>query len=113
MDNSWHAVLRDVIIILATGTLIPVAVFCALIAWQIYRLAREAYEEVKPLIASLRTSVESVEHTASFMADRMVSPASGALSSAAGAWGILQYVRTLKQARAKTAGAPMLNEEAG
>jgi hypothetical protein len=63
------------------------------VGWQLYRLAMELRREVQPILDSIQDTADTVKGTASFVGERVVAPATGAVSTAAGAYGLLQLVQ--------------------
>lgn len=94
MDNAWHVVLRDIMVILAASSLVLVSVFAALVVWRLYRLGRVLHADLQPVIASLRQTADTVRDATSFTSGRAVSPAVGVIGAASGAF---EVVRLLKQ----------------
>jgi len=86
-------VLRDVLIILAATALVLTSLFASLIAWQLYRLAREVHDEVKPILASVQATADTVRGTADYVGERFVVPAAGAVGVAAQVTGAYQLVQ--------------------
>ena len=71
MDASWHAVMRDILIILAALTFTLSCVFGALVAWQLYRLGRALQRDAQPVLDSALETVATVRDTSSFMSERI------------------------------------------
>ena len=71
MDASWHAVMRDILIILAALTFTLSCVFGALVAWQLYRLGRALKRDAQPVLDSALETVATVRDTSSFMSERI------------------------------------------
>jgi hypothetical protein len=86
-------VLRDILIILAAGALILMALGMALVGWQVYRIARDLRDELQPIIDSVQDTADTVRDTAGFVGERVVAPTTGAVSAAAGAYGLLQLLQ--------------------
>lgn len=81
--------LRDVLLILSTLALLGLTGFMGFVGWQLYRLGVELHAELKPILASLQGTTDSVRAVTAFVNQQMVSPARGALSlgiSARGIW---------------------------
>jgi Zn-dependent membrane protease YugP len=93
VDSSWHVYLRDILVIAAAAALIGVSVMAALVVWQLYRLAVEFRDEVKPILESVQETADTVRETAEFMGGRVVSPAVSAMGAAAGARTFVQLLR--------------------
>jgi archaellum component FlaG (FlaF/FlaG flagellin family) len=74
LEGSWHAVLRDIMVILAAASVISTALFAGLVAWQLYRLAKEMRDEAQPIIDSVETTAKTVQGTAEFVNHRTVPP---------------------------------------
>lgn len=85
MDGSWHVVLRDVLVILAAGSVVTAAVFTMLVLWQLYRLAIELQDEAAPIVDAMRITAETVQDTASFVRSNAVPPAISATGFSIGA----------------------------
>lgn len=94
--------LRDILLILSTVALIAVSGFMAAVGWQLYRLGRDLYREMLPILASLRNSADSVKAVTAFVNQQMVSPARGAVSLGLTARGLYQAgADLLRSARAE------------
>ena len=85
MDGAWHVVLRDILVILAAGSVVTAAVFTVLVLWQLYRLAIELQDESAPIVESVRLTAETVQDTALFVRQRAVPPAISATGFSVGA----------------------------
>lgn len=96
--------LRDILLIVSTVALLVLTGFMAYVGWQLYRLGRELYLELKPILASLQGTSDSVRSVTAFVNHQMVSPARGALSlgiSARGIWQVgAEVVRALRAGKA-------------
>lgn len=71
MDASWHAVMRDILIILAALTFTLSCVFGGLVMWQLYRLGRALQRDAQPVIDTALETVATVRDTSSFMSERV------------------------------------------
>ena len=71
MDATWHAVLRDILIVLAALTLTLSCLFGGLAMWQLYRLGRALQRDAKPVIDTAFETVATVRDTAAFMGERL------------------------------------------
>jgi len=75
MSSPWHAVLRDIMIILATSSIVLASLFLALVGWQLWRLAREVYGESEPVVDAVKRLIASVSDTVEYVNRRVVKPA--------------------------------------
>jgi len=82
--------LRDIMLILSTLALLVLTGFMGYVGWQLYRLGRELHAEIKPILASLQGTSDSVRAVTAFVNQQMVGPARGALSLGISARGLLQ-----------------------
>lgn len=71
MDASWHAVMRDILIVLAALTFTLSCVFGALVVWQLYRLGRALRRDVQPVLDTALETVATVRDTSSFLGERV------------------------------------------
>lgn len=71
MDASWHAVMRDILIVLAAFTFTLSCVFGGLVMWQLYRLGRALQRDVQPVIDTALETVATVRDTSTFMSERV------------------------------------------
>lgn len=71
MDASWHAVMRDILIILAALSLTLAGVFGGLVMWQLYRIGRALQREAQPVIDTAFETVATVRDTSAFMGERL------------------------------------------
>lgn len=87
MDTAWYVVLRDLMVMLAAAAVVATSVFLALVGWQLYRLGKDVYVEIQPLLASMQDTADTVRHTAGFVNERLYAR-DGAVGVAAGpsAW---------------------------
>jgi hypothetical protein len=85
--------------------MMPSAAFTALVAWQLYRLGREVYVEIQPLLASMQDTADTVRNTAGFVSERLYTR-EGVVGVAAGAVGLAQHVRDAYRDLKRTAGGP-------
>lgn len=106
MDYAWTVYVRDVFVILAAAALILVCGYLGLVAWQVYRLARELGTEIQPILASAQRSAETVENTAGFLASRYTTPAAAASNTALGLFGLYQLYRRTRADQAAQVAAP-------
>ncbi len=105
MDYGWTVYVRDVFVILAAAALILVCGYIGLVAWQIYRLARDLGVELEPIVASAQRSAETVESTAGFLSGRYTTPATAASNTALGLYGMYQLFRRARADQAAQATA--------
>ena len=107
MDDSWHVVLRDIMIILAGGALFMTSVFTAMVGWQLYKLALELRAESESIVDVVRQTAETVQNTAELMAERTVPPAIAATGFGVGAARVMRelsrFYRGLRGTDATTA----------
>lgn len=73
MDATWHAVLRDILIVLAALTLTLSCLFGGLAMWQLYRLGRALQRDAQPVIDTAFETVATVRDTTAFMGERLKS----------------------------------------
>lgn len=85
MAETWHVVLRDIMIILAAGSVISFMVFAAVAAWQLYRLFLELRDESQPIVESVLATAESVRGAAHFVSSHTLPPAVTGVGLSAGA----------------------------
>lgn len=117
---SFTESLRDILLILSTVALLTLSGFMAYVGWQLYRLGRDLHREMLPILASLRSSSDSVKAVTAFVNQQMVSPARGAVSLGLTVRGLYQaggdWLRSLQALRARSAGgvaAPAAGPRAG
>ena len=101
--------LRDILLLLSTLALLVLAGFMAYVGWQLYRLGRDLHAEIKPILASLQGTSDSVRAVTTFVNQQMVSPARGTLSLVLSARGLFQVGNQVVQAlrSGKTDGEKM------
>lgn len=73
--NAWHVVLRDITIILAAAALILVTIFLAMVAWQLYKLAKEVHADSSPLLDAVTATALTIRDTVDYVNARVVLPA--------------------------------------
>lgn len=110
MEGAWYVVLRDIMVILAATALVVLSLFAALVLWQLYRLGRELYTQVQPVVESMNETAETVKGTAGFMSDRLASPATSVASVSAGTYGLFGYLRALRRGQGPVAPVPLEEE---
>jgi len=82
MGANEITVLRDVLVVAAAAALIVAAVFGILVAWQLWRLMREARHDAGPVLAALTDTVHTVRDTLRYVGDRVAVPAADGLAAA-------------------------------
>lgn len=80
MDGTFTTLLRDIVVILAAAAVVAASVIGAALAWQLYRLGRQLYADVQPILDSVYGTSETVRNTAQFMGSRMHERAGAALA---------------------------------
>jgi hypothetical protein len=85
MSDTWHVVLRDIMIMLAAGSLITFLRFAIIAIWQLYRLAIEVRDESEPIVTAVLDTAESVRGAARFVTDHSLPPAVTGVGMSAGA----------------------------
>lgn len=92
MADTWHIVLRDIMVILAAGAVISFSLFAALVLWQLYRLAIELREEGQPIVQAVLDTAETVRGAAHFVGERAVPPAVTSVGLTAGVFRVYQQL---------------------
>jgi hypothetical protein len=82
-------------VILSAATLILVSVFTGLVAWRLYRMARELQADLMPVIAAIQDTADTVRDTTGYVGKRAVSPALGVVGAASGALELYGQLREL------------------
>lgn len=109
-DYTWTAYLRDIFVILAAAGLILACGYAALVAWQVYRFAKDLSVQLEPILISAQQSAQTVENTAGFLSNRFTTPANAATNTALGMFGLFQLYRQARQSAPGPAG-PVVSPE--
>lgn len=115
MDGTFTTLLRDVVVILAAAAIVVAAAFGAGVAWRLYRLGRQLYDDLQPILDSVHGTSETVRSTAQFMETRMHERAGAALAIVHTSRTLTVLVRDFYKGIPPSARAttPMATDEAG
>jgi len=106
MGDTWHVVLRDIMIILAAASVVSFTLFTGLVLWQVYRLAIETRDETQPLLDTIRETADSLRATAQFVGQRSVPPALTAVGFTSGAVHLYQDLTRFYRGLRRPDGGP-------
>ena len=90
---QFVVVLRDVMVILSTAALVAMSLFGALVIWELYKLGRDVYTELMPILESVQGTSATIQTTAEFLGRRFMNPATGTISFGYGAYQLFLQIR--------------------
>lgn len=106
MDGTFTTILRDIMVILAAGALASASVIGLLVAWQLYRLGRQLYTDLQPILDSVYGTSETVRGTAEFMNTRLHERVGAVLAIAQTSRTLTQLVREFYRGAPATSAPP-------
>lgn len=94
--------IRDIAIIVLAVESIIIGIVLITLSWQVYRLVRLLQDEIRPLLQDVDQTVRTVQGTATFLSQNLVSPAIRVSSTVAGVRRAVKVAATLLQRREDT-----------
>ncbi len=95
------ATVRDIAIIILAFESFVIGVALIFLTWQLYRLVKLLEQEIKPLVASLQDTAQTVQGTAHFVNESVVTPTVKVTAAAAAAKQTVRFLWKTKMGFAR------------